>query len=81
MARALLNKILLANAYRERAEELRAIAEGLSRDPERDLLITIANGYEQQAKSVEARARRTPPGKTSGESGESSVDDENSRLS
>jgi len=76
MARAFLDKLLLVNTYRERAEELRAIAEGLSRDIERNLLLTIANGYEQQAKSVEARARRAHVAKLA----DSPADDENSRL-
>ena len=58
MARELKNKLILANIYRERAEELRTIADGLTRDLERNLLVNIADDYERQAKSAEARARR-----------------------
>ena len=57
MAREMRNKFLAARLYRERAEELRTIADGLSRDLERDLLISIANDYDRQAKSAEARGR------------------------
>ena len=57
MAREMRNKFLAARAYRERAEELRTIADGLSRDIERDLLMSIAQEYERQAKSAEARGR------------------------
>jgi DNA-binding cell septation regulator SpoVG len=51
------NKFLAARVYRERAEELRTIADGLTRDIERDLLNSIAQEYDRQAKSAEARGR------------------------
>ena len=57
MAREMRNKFLAARVYRERAEELRTIADGLTRDIERDLLNSIAQEYDRQAKSAEARGR------------------------
>ena len=58
MAGELRNKILFANMYRERAAELRTIADGLTREIERRLLVSIADDYERQAKSAEARSKR-----------------------
>ena len=57
MAREMRKKFLAARVYRERAEELRTIADGLTRDIERDLLNSIAQEYDRQAKSAEARGR------------------------
>jgi len=57
MGREMRNKFLAARSYRERAEEFRTIADGLIRDIDRDLLMSIANEYERQAKSAEARGR------------------------
>jgi len=51
------NKFLAARKYRDRAGELRAIAERLPLDTDRDLLISMADDYERQAKSAEARGR------------------------
>jgi len=51
------NKFLAARRYRDRAEELRAIAERVSVDTNRDLLLSMADDYDRQAKSAEARGR------------------------
>ncbi len=55
MARGMRNKFVAARMYRDRAEELRAIADGLAQESERDLLMSIAGDYERLAKSAETR--------------------------
>ena len=55
MARGMRNKFVAARMYRDRAEELRAIADGLAHESERDLLMSIAGDYERLAKSAETR--------------------------
>lgn len=57
MSREMRNKFLAARRYRDRAEELRAIAERVSVDTNRDLLLSMADDYDRQAKSAEARGR------------------------
>jgi hypothetical protein len=57
MAREMRNKFLAARFYHDRAQELRAIADGLTRESERQLLISMAEDYERQARSAEARGR------------------------
>ena len=57
MAREMRNKFLAARMYRERAETLRTIADGLTRDVERNFLMSMAEDYDRQAKSAEARGR------------------------
>lgn len=42
-----------AERYRIRAAELRAIAEGLKGESERDLILDVAREYEQMAKTAE----------------------------
>jgi hypothetical protein len=58
MTRELRNKFLMARVYRDRAEQLRTIANGSLAEPDRDLLITVALDLERQAKVSEARARQ-----------------------
>jgi len=43
--------------FEERAEELRAIASGLTEDSERNLLLLLAAECDVRAKAVERRAR------------------------
>ncbi len=57
MALKMRNKFLKARIYRDRAEELRTIADGLSTNSERNFLITLADDYERLAKVAEAQGR------------------------
>ena len=55
MARGMRNKFVAARIYRDRAEELRTIADGLAHETERDFLQSIADDYERLAKAAEPR--------------------------
>ena len=57
MTREMRNKFLAARMYRDRAEELRCIADGLTLVTQRELLMAMAEDYDRQAKSAEARGR------------------------
>jgi hypothetical protein len=43
-----------ARRYRLHAEELRVIAQGTLAEPNRHILLEVANDYEKMAKSLEA---------------------------
>jgi hypothetical protein len=47
-----------ANRYRTRAAELRAIAEDIKTQNERDLLLEVANEYELMARSADISVSR-----------------------
>jgi len=55
MARGMRNKFVAARIYRDRAEELRTIADNLGHESERELLQSIAGDYERLAKAAETR--------------------------
>jgi len=61
MARVMQSKFELARRYRERAEELRTIADGLNSEPQRELLVRLAEDNERLAVSAEARALYSGP--------------------
>jgi hypothetical protein len=49
-------KFAFARVYRDRAEKLRTISEGLTLEVQRQLLIDLADDYVLLAKSIEAQA-------------------------
>src|SRR5262245_55464286 len=58
MARMMRSKFEIARMYRERAEKLRFIADGLNGKAEREFLIELAADNDRLAASAEARGRR-----------------------
>jgi len=46
-----------AKHYRQRAEEIRTIADSMTQDKERLMLLQIAGEYERWATAAEAKAR------------------------
>ena len=58
MARMMRSKFEIARRYRERAEKLRIIANGLNSGAEREFLIELAADNDRLAASAEARGRR-----------------------
>jgi hypothetical protein len=52
------DRMELAARYRDRAETVRKIAEGVNDDVERKQLLVIAKDYEYLARDVEAKAIR-----------------------
>jgi len=58
MARLMRSKFETARLYRDKAEELRTIADGLNCESERQLLRKLAEDSERLAASAEARGRR-----------------------
>ena len=50
-----------AQRYRLHAEGLRLIAEGMGDQPNRRILLDVANDYDRMARSLEAIERRNRP--------------------
>ena len=57
MTRRVRNKFLKARTYRDYAEKLRIIADGLTNECERDLLAWVASDYQRLASLAEEQGR------------------------
>ncbi len=57
MVKGIRNKFLQARTYRDHAEKLRTIADGLTSDQDRNFIASIASEYERLANVAEKQGR------------------------